>query len=216
MGSLAAGGAAAMGTGAVTSFTGDRDVTIGLANDANGMIGIQQTESDNSIYYDTNNGKAELNFGDEVPADGFNEGQTYIDDLFQFQNQSATKQYVWIVENGINGGDKAVGFYAGTGPSDGSVPDYQLSVGSNNLNPRDLQPLKKYSDDPVPSEGTHAAELSTGNSVNVGMVVDTRPLGTGNPSAVGQLLENITIQSVQDPADLPSNGPRDLYSDPNS
>ncbi|MFB6159613.1 MAG: hypothetical protein ABEJ61_00365 [Haloferacaceae archaeon] len=207
MGALAAGGAATMGTGAVTSFTGDRDAKITLTNDANGMIGIQQaTESPNSEYFDTQNGLAVLNIGDEVIADGFNEGQTYIDALFELRNQSGTDQYVWIVEDGVKGGDKAVGFYAGTGPSDGSPPDYQLSVGSNDLKPRDLQPLKH-----VP---THAAKLEPGESVRVGLVVDTRPLGSGNPSPVGELLEKITVQSVQSAADLPSNDPRDL--DPNA
>jgi hypothetical protein len=214
MGSLAAGSGAVVGSGAITSFSGNRDATVPLANDANGMIGIQSTEHPNGQYLNVNGGQVAFEFGDDADAAGFNEGQTYIDHLFKITNQSLTPQFVWIEEDGNKGRDKATGFYVGTGPSDGSPPDYQISIGSENVKPRDLQPLKPYNDDPVPAEGTHAAPLCPGDSVDVGFVVDTRQIGS--PSTPAQLLNKVTIHSVSDRDDLPArdNGNSDL--DPGS
>lgn len=203
-GSLAAGSAAAVGTGAVTSVTANRSITVASTDDATAMIGITGTGSDNSqSFFTTEGGKAVLNFQENVDASGFNQGVSYVDNLFDLTNNSNQGQYVWIVEDGINGGDKAVGFYVGTGPSDGSPPDYQMSVGSNNIGPRDLQPFKPYDNTVVPSEGTHAVPLSVGETETIGMAVDTRQLGSGNPNP-GELLSKITIHSVSDPNDLPA------------
>jgi hypothetical protein len=213
MGSLAAGGGAAMGTGAFTSVSANRSVTVQVASDRNAYLALSQiTNSENSQQYTTTASDGQLNLftSQNVQGEGFNTGITWVDDLFQITNQSTQKQYVWMVKDGIKGRDKAVGFYVGTAPSDGSDPEYQISVGSNDVAPRDLQPLKPYDGTVVPDEGTHASPLDAGSSVNIGMVVDTRQLGDYSPPI--ELLEKLTVQSVADPDSLPArdNGKADL------
>jgi len=204
LGSLAAGSAAAMGTGAVTSFTGDRNASIPVVNDTNAFIALQATGSDNSQYFDPGTGpgeKTEFVFGDDVIGEGFNRGTTFIDRLFRIVNQSSQTQYVWLQENANNGGDKATAFYVGSGPSDGTKPDYAISYGNGGQKPRDFLPQK---DDNV---DTQAVKLTPGEGENIGFVVKTNKLGNGNQnfgSGPTDLLSSVTVNSVADPADLPS------------
>lgn len=191
-----------MGTGALTSFSGDRDAQVPAVNDAAGFLSIRASNGPNSQYFDPSSGPndpAAFVFGDDVGGDGFNNGTTFIDDLFVIGNQSAQSQYVWIQEDGNNGGDKATAFYTGTGPSDGQPPDKAISVQGTGQKPRDLQPQK---DDPVPTE---ALFLNTGDAQSIGFVVKTDRVEGPNRSPIpSELLNKVTIKAVADSADLPS------------
>jgi hypothetical protein len=97
MGSLAAGSAATIGTGAFTSVTADRSVNVEVAGDKQAYLGIQAVNtSPNSKYVEKSDGTVSLDFsgtdGDGSPlnsgADGFNSNATtQIDNLLAVKNQ---------------------------------------------------------------------------------------------------------------------------------
>ena len=61
LGALASGSAAAVGTGAFTTASAERQVNIRVASDSNGYIGLFDTESP---YSSVNNGQVTLSFDD--------------------------------------------------------------------------------------------------------------------------------------------------------
>jgi hypothetical protein len=76
MGSLAAGGAAATGTGAFTTASADRQMEVRVASDSNGYIGLFDTDSP---YSSVNNGQITLDFS-EVEGRGEGAGIGTFDD----------------------------------------------------------------------------------------------------------------------------------------
>ena len=65
LGSLAAGGAAAMGSGAFTSVEADRDIEVEVAGDADAFLGVEPADTPNGDAYATEtDGTVELNFDD--------------------------------------------------------------------------------------------------------------------------------------------------------
>jgi hypothetical protein len=115
MGSLAAGGAAAMGTGAVSQFTsgnrtieaevvGDQDAYVALQKPENGLSDGGDTRNGNFVEFSGNPEKLELDFtnnnptsarsgdpetGNSLGGDGVNLGSTYyFDGTFEIRNLS--------------------------------------------------------------------------------------------------------------------------------
>jgi hypothetical protein len=118
MGSLAAGGAATIGTGAFTSVSANRDVSVSVADDSQAYLRIRKArESNNSggnritpnadEYVTVNNGQVGLDFTKtDEGADGINKNATtIIDNLLQIQNQGT--QEVIVAYEGLtsNGND---------------------------------------------------------------------------------------------------------------
>jgi len=102
-GSLAAAGAAAMGTGAFTQATlADRPVNVSVVNDDQGFLSLSADESEhkNGEYAEINgDGKLQINldenanidqqYGFGIEGDGLNpDAEYYIDDLFGVYNAS--------------------------------------------------------------------------------------------------------------------------------
>ncbi|WP_423750619.1 hypothetical protein [Salinirarus marinus] len=85
IGSLAAGGAAAMGTGAFTSSVSGRDVSVNVVQDPNAYVGINPTDERSSL----DNGQLSLDFSDSSNgANGLNpNSRTSFHDLFEIRNQ---------------------------------------------------------------------------------------------------------------------------------
>jgi hypothetical protein len=99
-GALAAGGAAALGSGAFSRVESQRQVSIQVANDANAYLGFKEMDTPNSInYFDyDNDGHATINIGEHddfegseggaQPGEGVNSDSfTYFDGLFKLCNQ---------------------------------------------------------------------------------------------------------------------------------
>ena len=96
-GALAAGGAAALGSGAFSRVDAQRQVTIQVANDRNAYLGFKSMDTPNSRNYFSYDGEghAEIDIG-KIPEDEY-EGQTgagvnsdsftYFDGLFLLCNQ---------------------------------------------------------------------------------------------------------------------------------
>ncbi|MFB6122038.1 MAG: hypothetical protein ABEJ78_01085 [Haloferacaceae archaeon] len=126
MGSLAAGGAAAMGTGAFTSVSANRSVSVQMADDADAFLAIRPEDSENANEYAevSSNGTVMLDFGkDDINEDtgisgeaasGLNKNATSIfDNLLTIQNQGTQGVYVGYTAPGSIGAKKLTnaGFY---------------------------------------------------------------------------------------------------------
>lgn len=142
LGSLAAGSAAAMGTGAVSQFnSGDRTVEVETVGDASAYIALQRPDkglSDggdtrNGNFVELKNGKMRLDFtsnnptsarsgntqkGNSLGGDGVNPGSTYyFDEAFEIRNLSNNSgSGVGEVEVWINENIDGITFYTGSSP----------------------------------------------------------------------------------------------------
>jgi len=98
VGSLAAGSAAAVGTGAFTSVTASRDVDVEVADDASAYLRLERAGGANSHYVtdDGNGGTLEIQLSsDNATSDGGEgvnlDAVTQIDKLFKIENQGPRK-----------------------------------------------------------------------------------------------------------------------------
>jgi hypothetical protein len=101
MGSLAAGGAAAIGTGAFTSGTVERDAVVNVASsDSSGYIGLSALSGPNNVHVEPGSsagGGLKVNLADtNVGGDGVNEdGEFLFDNLFEIRNQGTQPVWIW-------------------------------------------------------------------------------------------------------------------------
>ncbi len=100
MGSLAAAGAATIGTGAFTSVQADRTVSVSVADDANAFLAIEpESNSPNANeYVDTSGNAVSLDFtSTDAPGNGQginDNATTEFDDLLRITNQGTQGVYV--------------------------------------------------------------------------------------------------------------------------
>lgn len=89
-GALAAGGAAALGSGAFSRVESQRQVSIEVANDADAYLGFKLLDTPNSnnyVDYDEN-GHIYIDIADQPIGDGVNSDSfTYFDGMFELCNQ---------------------------------------------------------------------------------------------------------------------------------
>jgi len=170
MGSLAAGGAAAMGTGAFTSVTATRDVDVSVADDASAYLRLEGAGGNNSHYVtsDGNGGTLSIDLSSDNATskggDGVNpDAITQIDDLFVIENQGTQEVEVTIDKTGDNSG--LVEFYTDTNAYGGS---------------------------PIGSSSGNGVTLGAGDSVTVSVEVDTEGSGLGDGD---ELLDSVTFNA---------------------
>jgi hypothetical protein len=170
MGSLTAGGAAAVGTGAFTSVEAERSVSVAVADDSNAFLSLSKvSDSANSQdYVDASGNQISLVLDDsDNGGSGFNaNAETRIDDILQVRNQGTQTVNVWVTfdaaeENVFD--DDTVHFY----PSDDT---------ETQLNNRE-------------GEDDEVLALTPGDSANIGLFVDLGELddtsnGSETPTAV--------------------------------
>jgi len=100
MGSLAAGGAAAMGSGAFTSVQAERDITVETVGDASAYVGMAPAEGPNGQYASTGeDGTVSLDFTSTDVADetGLNdEAKVNIEDVLNITNNGTQSAYVTV------------------------------------------------------------------------------------------------------------------------
>jgi hypothetical protein len=133
-GALASGSAAAVGTGAFTSVTADRDLTVNVSGDSSAFLAFDLEDEPNADYAQVNNSgdstleialDGSLTDSDGNPSgDGVNEdAYTVIRDIFTITNQGTQDIYVGVDgstlpdkpadEQPENGGpDKAIDFFS--------------------------------------------------------------------------------------------------------
>ena len=173
VGSLAAGSAAAMGTGAFTSVQANRSLTVETADDASALLALEAEdtpngneyvdESDNAIAIDIS-----TSHGDGVNDDAY----TVVRNLFQATNQGTQNVYVWAeglpaevrMFHDDDGSYQNAG--SGAGNNQGAFSD------TSNLNPSDPADAN---DSQNPGGYEAAPLLAPGDTLdNVGLLVDTR------------------------------------------
>ncbi len=99
LGSLAAGSAAAVGTGAFTSVQAERDITIDTAADASAYVGIEPHNGPNGQYASTDEGTVSLDFTstDEADETGLNdEAKINIENVLTITNNGTQPVYVTV------------------------------------------------------------------------------------------------------------------------
>lgn len=110
VGSLAAGVAAVTGTGAFTSVSANRNVSISVAPDNNAYLQMKELDTSNSKAFVNDSGGRSNTLSisiDETSTGGKGVNEqavTFFDDLFSITNQGTEPAWVWIKSNiqGVN------------------------------------------------------------------------------------------------------------------
>jgi hypothetical protein len=106
LGSLAAGGAAAMGTGAFTSVSANRGVAVNVADDSDALLAFTTAGAGpNSQYAETDGKTLSIDItgeNDDIAGGGSGINQnatTIIRDIFDIRNQGTQAVFVWQETN---------------------------------------------------------------------------------------------------------------------
>ena len=194
LGSLAAGGAAAMGTGAFTSVRADRGLTVNTRYNSDALLGLQKMNTPNGNAYVESPGASGSNGiaidlgdsdGDPVGSNGAygvnGNAYTIIRDLMKITNQGSQTVYVYF-----EGAPSKVRFFHDDGdfpkaPETGKSSDYTGNLSTPGTGR--FQP-----DDPDASDSNNyykLPDLDPGDELsNVGLLVDTRD---GNVQTNGEV-----------------------------
>ena len=157
VGSLAAGSAAAIGTGAFTTASADRQMEVRVASDSSGYIGLFDTDSP---YSSVNNGQITLDFSEvegqgEGPGIGtFDKGKGlnpdstfHFDDVFR------------IVEREYGG-------------------ELRVAITTSGFNLENLEITRNKNGDSLLAEdyddATNAPDVSNGGSLTANMTIETK------------------------------------------
>lgn len=100
LGTLAAGSAGAMGSGAFTSVTAERSTNISVVEDENAFLGIDRCDGPNGDYMVKHNDGTwglYLNGESSPPGEGLNFNSHYrIKNIFKITNQGTQPVAVWL------------------------------------------------------------------------------------------------------------------------
>jgi len=196
-GSLAAGSAAAMGTGAFTSVSAGRSMEVSTADDADALLALKAHNTPNGNEYVNENGNVisiDISNADEGGQGANKDAYTVIRNLFQVSNNGTQNVYVWAT-----GLPKEVRMFHDD--SDGPINDidnsgYSINNGANkgafstssSIDPQDIpgQVEDGSGDDEA------APLLGSGDTLNnVGLLVDTR-----GDKTLDDFDQDITIKAV--------------------
>lgn len=128
MGSLAAGSAAAIGTGAISSQRAPRHLTGQVVSDANAYTEITSGDANGAYAEFAGNGELYINFGNNGGANGLNpDSLNYFKNVFEIRNFSDHGPVRYYIErDGPNMG--RVSFFNTNGSDEGPSPDSYYSI----------------------------------------------------------------------------------------
>jgi hypothetical protein len=153
LGSLAAGSAATIGTGAFTSVSAERSVNVSVAGDKKAFLGLKPTSEPNGVFASVQGGTLTLDFSEttDVGGSGLGTDSVYeFDDVFRITNQGTQPVYVWATFSGASGNFTP----------DGSDTDIYLYPNGD-------------SDDRLRDSDDDVLYLGVGQSAGIGVHVDT-------------------------------------------
>lgn len=130
LGSLTAGGAAAVGSGAFTTAEATRDVAVEVADDSTGYLALQASGGPNGKFASqASDGTIGLNFsGSGNGGSGVGTNSVYnFDNVFTITNQGTQTIYVWVNFSGSTFDDSSVYLYP-NGSRDTKLNDGNNSV----------------------------------------------------------------------------------------
>jgi hypothetical protein len=200
LGSLAAGGAAATGTGAFSSVEAERYAAVGTTGDSSAFLALEGTGSvaGNSGYIKndgTGDGELliDMNGNSNPGGAGFPfNAESTVDYLFKITNKGTHEVEVDIKKMHGAGSakpelPKRVELYASPS-TDVPVADPYDDTASN-VDRIDVEPDGT-------NDGTHSVTLGVGKSVHVSMFVDTMGLSHSDmPSSVERLIQNMEVRA---------------------
>ena len=99
LGSLAAGGAAMTGTGAVETISTDRGLSVDVAGDAGAYLGMDANDSSQFVNVNSSGGVLSLDFASDTANGGTganNDGSTEVRPAFTLKNQGSKTFYVGV------------------------------------------------------------------------------------------------------------------------
>lgn len=136
MGALGGGGAIATGTGAFSSQTADRSVSVSVSGDQNAYLRLAESNDDLSDFVENSSGKFSIDIGADpnISGSGINtRAVTTFENLFEIQNQGTQE-----IEVNVD----PLAFSTGTGGS----PALTLQVPTSSfptftLGPGDREPI---------------------------------------------------------------------------
>jgi hypothetical protein len=180
MGSLAAAGAAGIGTGAFTSVEADRTVDVEVATDDDAYLGLNTLDTPNSNQYaELSNGTLEIAIDDSGEnGSGVNlNALTKFDRMFEVTNQGTQAIALYIL---YDPADAQAGFMPDSDDSgrlDPSDPDLGLAFYRENGG---LELNHPTGHDPI----DRSTLFNPGESVTLGVSVDTRGFSADTASAL--------------------------------
>ncbi|WP_160068089.1 hypothetical protein [Natronorubrum halalkaliphilum] len=173
LGTIVAGGGAALGTGAFSSVAADRDVDIEVADDADAFLSIDiHSDSSDSDFVEKETGDREIvsfDFSGDNDDDGLNdEARTDFHNLITITNNGSNQVTLNITAKNDSGNDVTDGFVA----YEGDTPDTEID---------DTKLGESGSDDPD-------------DEIAVGFRFDTTNIGAADLEAV----DTIEITAEED------------------
>ncbi|WP_324756457.1 hypothetical protein [Haloarcula montana] len=163
-GSLAAGSAAAMGTGAFASTEATRSVNVNVAGDESAYLGLEAP----SPYAQVNGKQLVLNFDDNGEGGGGvnADSVTTFDGVFRMINNGPNDLDITIDKSGLANPERwefvpkeVYEEYSGNYPEDSFYPSWDNYQGYESTN-------------------ASGGGLDSGNSTLVGVMIDTRDMGS--------------------------------------
>jgi hypothetical protein len=185
VGSLAAGSAAAVGSGAFTSVQAERSVSVDVADDSDAYLAFDDSNSTNGAYAGVeDDGSVYVDLGDNsVDGSGLNtDALTQINDIFRVKNQGTQGVLVYVDPDSIDSKywtttdgfgidpqatDRPNGDYTNTSGLDAGVENDQISLTGVYTNP----PWSTYGGQ---NDGKQEFYLESGQQFEFGLYVDTR------------------------------------------
>jgi len=171
LGSVAVGGATAVSTGAFTSVSAERSVSVSVADDSQALLALDGSSGDNSAYSDVSGGvvSVDLDINDtENGGAGVNKGATTrIFEMFNIQNQGTQDAVVYVSPTDL---DDQGAFEEG---DDGIYLDPQFSSPANGTGASNLGELAdgtKYGS--LTGIGGNVLDKTTYNSFEAAFLAD--------------------------------------------
>jgi len=205
LGSLAAGGAAAMGTGAFESAQATRNVDVAVASsDVSGYLALEAADDSPYVTGSGESGTISLQLDSDNPTSGGGEGVPpngvmMTSDLFNIRNQGTKEVNVWGEVSGDNP-DNIVFPLGGSFKSAKSPADNDTRSLRRDPPTISAEILKqersaeggttRFNDGNVPESGGPIT-LGVGENEWVGMVIDTRDLNPGD-----EIVDSLTIYAT--------------------
>jgi hypothetical protein len=143
MGSLAAGSAAAMGTGAFTKVEAKRGLDVSVATDNQAYLRLAPSDGENGVYAGGWGKDMEIHLNDAAMGDGVNvQAVTQIDNIFVIENQGTQEVSVTIDDSDLiptsefdkNQLEEMLTFYTGSDPANDEIEEEEgvkLNVGES-------------------------------------------------------------------------------------
>lgn len=187
--------------GAFTSVSAERTAVVDVVGDEEGVLRLEPSTGPNGAYASLEGGTLGIDLGGDrgVGADA----ATRIDDVFLVSNHGSQSIAVWIEdrEGPFEPEEDNVVLYRGTPDSPGAIPE--------GLTTEDLAEgwPKEYLADLRLGSPDDAVTLEPGESIRIGMAINTFTHTRGDPTGV---LESIVVHAVAVEGDgsEPPDGPR--------